>query len=97
MVADHPFRAQPAEEAQYAEGVGSAVHEVADGVQFVGRGIELHRLEELLQLLAAPLDVSDEEASFHAGRIPFPSPPSSLASGSSTGSGAVSTASAARP
>ena len=59
--ASGPVAIQLVEEPQHAQGVGAAVHQVADRVLGVPGRVEGEGLQEALELLPAPLDVPDED------------------------------------
>ena len=65
VVAEDAARAERAHQPQHPQGVRSAVHEIADRLEPVDRGIEADLLQEPLQLLATALDVPDEDATLH--------------------------------
>jgi hypothetical protein len=54
------------EESQGAERVWSSVDEVASRMKLISSRIKGHRFKELLELFAATLNVSDEDASLVA-------------------------------
>ena len=65
VVAEDAAGVERPHEPQRAERVRPAVHEVADGVEAVARGVEADGLEEPLQLGPAALDVTDEDVARH--------------------------------
>ena len=70
MVPQDRLGPELAAEADAAGGVRAAVHEVADGVQGVRRGVVADGLQEVLELLPASLEVPDEDAAAgHGARV----------------------------
>ncbi len=63
VIPEHTARVHARQEPQHSQRVGAAIHEVADGVELVDARLERRELEQALELVAATLDVADEDAS----------------------------------
>jgi hypothetical protein len=60
VVAPHAASSRAAHDGKDAEGVGAAREQIAQEKQVVSR-VVAHDREQLLELLAAPVDVSDDD------------------------------------
>ena len=73
VVPEHRLGSEGACQAEAPHGVRAAVDEVPDGVESVRGGVVPQDLEQLLELLAAALEISDEDAAArHGGSLVGP-------------------------
>ena len=67
VIAEDPSRPERLEQPERPKRVGTAVHEVADRIERVLRGVEPEAAEKPLQLIAATLNITNEDPSSHRG------------------------------
>jgi pyridoxine 5-phosphate synthase len=67
MVAENAAGVQRLEKPKRAERIGSPVHQIADRLERVTRGIEIERGKQALQLVEASLNIANEDPSCHVG------------------------------